>query len=287
MISGLLGQGRFAEAEAQISEHVKLVPRDQRVWNWLGIAQFARKNYHGAALSFAKCAELGSPDLHVLTNLGAARFQCEQLEAARESFAKALELDPTNSRSHLFLARIALHEGKGELAESAFRAAASSPAPDPAALVHYGGYLLQERRLEEARAQLERALALDPAFGSAHLTLGLVLQRLGDKASAQRHLARFKELTEVTVGADRRRMRVSALLRATYRELEEGNVDAALSAALEAVHEGPDFALTHQTVADIYRRLGRNAEAEAAAQRAAELTAAANAEAKRAAGSGQ
>lgn len=284
---GLFTQSRFAEAEAQLSEHVKRAPRDPRVWNWLGVAQFAQKRYQASSVSFGKCVELGSAKLEVLTNLGISQFHSEQLEAARRTFARALELEPTSSRSHLFVARIELHEGNGELAEAAFRAAAASPAPDSTALFHYGAYLLQERRLAEAKAQLERALSLDPSYGSAHFSLGLVLQRLGDSAGAQRHLSQFKTLTEVSLGADRRRLRVTALLRATYRELEDGNAQAALSAALEAASEGPEFAVAHQTVADLYRRLGRISEADAAAARAAELNARAAAEARRAPGSGQ
>lgn len=273
-LQSLFGARRFAEAEGLLTQYVQQAPNEHRVWNWLGVAQFAQKRYAAAATSFTRCAELSPPDLDVLTNLGAAQFLSEQFEPAQRSLKRALERDATNARAHLFLARIALHENDAERAEAAFRAAASSTAPDAVALFHFGMFLLQERRLEEAKAQLERSLALDPNYASAHNTLGLVLQRMGDKAGAQRHLARFKELTEVSVGADRQRMRITALLRATYRELEDGNLEAALSAALEAADLAPQFAVTHQTVADVYRRMGRAAEADAAAQRAAALTAA-------------
>lgn len=271
----LFAQQRFGEAEALLTQYVQHSSGEPRVWNWLGVAQFAQKRYEAAAKSFTRCTELGQPDLDVLTNLGAAQFLSEQFDEARRSLTRALERDPNNARAQLFLARIALHEGDSARAEQCFRAAASSAAPDAVALFHYGVFLLQERRLDEARAQLERSIALDPNYASAHNTLGLVLQRVGDKPGAQRHLARFKELTDVSVGADRQRMRITALLRATYRELEDGNLEAALSAALEAAEQGPQLALAHQTVADVYRRMGRGAEADAAAQRAAALNAAA------------
>ncbi len=274
-MQSLFRERRFAEAEGILTQYLGQARGEHSAWNWLGVAQFSQKRYTAAATSFARCAELSPPTQEVLINLGAAQFLSEQFDPARRTFAKALERDATHSLAQMFLARIALHEGDAARAERAFRAAAESSAPDATALFHFGVFLLQERRLDEARAQLERALALDPNYASAHNTLGLVLQRLGDKPAAQRHLARFKELTEVSVGADRQRMRVSALLRATYRELQDGNLEAALGAALDAVEQGPEFAITHQTAADVYRRMGRKAEADAAAERVAALNAAA------------
>ncbi len=270
-VSALVGQRRFQEAEARATEHLRRAPKDPVAWNLLGIAQFSQKRYHLAADSFAKCDQHGPADAAVRTNLGAAQFLCERIDDARKTFQRALELDAANSRAHLFLARIAQRSDDAATAEKEFRAAVDGPAPDPVALFHFGVFLLSERRLEEAKTALERAVALDPNYGSAHNTLGLVLQRLGDTAGAQRHLKRFKELTELEVGHDRQQMRITALLRATYREIEDGNLEAALSAALEALDEGPQFALVHQTVSDVYRRMGRIAEADAAAKRAAEL----------------
>jgi Tfp pilus assembly protein PilF len=285
--SALIAQRRFQEAEARLGEHLRRAPKDHLAWNLAGIAQFSQKRYHAAAESFAKCDQHGPADAFVRTNLGAAQFLSERIDEARTSFERTLEIDSTNSRARLFLARIAERAGDAATAEKEFRAAVDSPAPDPVALFHFGVFLLAERRHGESKAALERALALDPNYGSAHNTLGLVLQRMGDKAGAQRHLERFKELTEINIGGERRQMRVSALVRASYRELEDGNVEAALSTALEALDEGPQFAVVHQTVSDLYRRMGRTAEAEAAARRAAELTAQANEAARRASGGGQ
>jgi Tfp pilus assembly protein PilF len=268
----LLEARRFAEAEVAYAEYLRRAPNDGEAWNQLGVSQFSRRSYVAAAESFAKADGLGLKSVELLNNLGAAQFLSERTTQARATFERTLAAAPGNSRAHLFLARIAVRDNDNARAESQFRLATAGADPDPAALYHFGAFLLQERRLEEAKAQLERALSLDANYGSAHHSLGLVLRRLGDNAGAARHLARFRELTEIEVGGERQLMRVSAALKACYKELENGNLEAALTSALEAAEHGPQFAVVHQTVADVYRRLGRTAEAEVAARKAKELT---------------
>lgn len=262
---------RFVEAEAAYSEHLRRMPNDGECWNQLGVCQFARRNYAASAVSFAKAEGLGLKTVGLLNNLGVSYFLNERMTEARATFERTLALAPDNSRAHLFLGRIALNDDDAARAEREFKLAVAGEAPDPAAMFHYGTFLLQERRLEEAKAQLEHVLRRDAAYASAHHSLGLVLHRMGDTAGAARHLRRFRELTELEVGPERQMMRVSSALRACYRELENGNLEAALSLALEAVDEGPQFQKVHQTVADVYRRMGRTAEADAAARKASEL----------------
>lgn len=267
----LVEQGRYADAEARLVPYLQRAPSDHAAWNLLGVSQYALKRYHQAVESFSKCASLGPPHAEAFTNLGVAQFLCERHADAKKSFERALQLDEHHSRSQLFLGRIALLAGDVETAERSFRTAVGVALPDPTALFHYGVFLVQERRLVEARAMLQRCIQLDENYGSAHRMLGLVLRRTGDEAGAQRHLQRFVELTEIEVGAERQLMRVTALLRAAYKDIEDGNMEAALAAALEALDIAPKFPIVHQTVSDIYRRLGRTDLAQAAADRAREL----------------
>jgi len=268
----LLAARRFNEAEAAYVEHLRRTPNDGEAWNQLGVCQFSRRNYLAAAESFAKADKLELKSADLLNNLGAAQFLCERTKEARTTFERSLVAAPGNSRAHLFLARIAVRDNDAARAEREFTLAVAGAEPDSAALYHFGAFLLQERRLEEAKTQLERAVHSDATYASAHHSLGLVLRRLGDSAGSARHLARFRELTEVEVGADRQMMRVSAALKACYKELENSNLEAALTLALEAADEGPQFPIVHQTVADVYRRMGRTAEAEVAALKANELS---------------
>ena len=204
-------------------------------------------------------------------NLGVARFELHEHDKARVSFEKAIAFEAQDSRSHLFLARIALARGDAGAAEREFALAVGAQQPDPLAFFHQGVYLFQERRLDEARKALERAVELDPGLPGAHLNLGLVLRRAGDESGAQRHLARFRELSEVLVGEERKSQRVTAHLKAANADIEAGNAAAALQSALAAQQEMPDLPLVHRFLARIYTIQNRPADAARANARADQL----------------
>jgi len=272
----LLAQRRFPEAEAQLKAFLQRSAGDTDAWNLLGVIQFSQKNYHDSANSFGRATQFGEAPVDLLTNWGAALLLSERLADARAALSRAVKLDAENSRAHMLLGRVAVFENDIATAEREFRAAIKPVQVDSGALLHYGVFLFQERRLAEARAMLERCVMLDPTMAVAHNYLGLTLQRLGETAGAQEHLRRFREMTEIEVGEQRMLMRVSSALRAAQREIADGNLEAALSAALDAVEHGAQFPVVHQTLADVYRRMGRTAEADAALAQAQELSKAAS-----------
>ena len=180
----LLAAGRTRDAEAMYEQLVQLAPSDGSLWNALGGGRFAQKDYLDAIPAFRRAHELLPSNLTVLDNLGCSYFNAQQLDAARETFQKSVEVAPSAPRSHTFLGRIAALPGDASTAESEFQLAVGSPQVDSLAPFHYGLHLFQERRLEDAARAFEYALRLDPEFASAHMNLGLVLQRRGDMARA-------------------------------------------------------------------------------------------------------
>lgn len=268
----LLAAGRTRDAEAMYEQLVQLAPSDGSLWNALGGARFAQKDYLDAIPAFRRAHELLPSNLTVLDNLGCSYFNAQQLDAARETFQKSVEVAPSAPRSHTFLGRIAALRGDASTAESEFQLAVGSPQVDSLAPFHYGLHLFQERRLEDAARAFEYALRLDPEFASAHMNLGLVLQRRGDMARAEFHMARFRELTEPVLAEDRRRIRVGALLRDVQREFEAANLDAALGFALDAAREAPEAPVVHSTLARLYQLKGRHDDAQRELELARKLT---------------
>lgn len=105
-----------------------------------------------AALGAGAEAAQSSPKAAMLEQAGWAALQAGQARAAAEAFREAIALDPKNARLHL---------GAGTAA-------------------------FLDRRDEDARALLERALALDPSLTRARAQLAQVLRRSGDLADAIR-----------------------------------------------------------------------------------------------------
>lgn len=272
----LFAAARYEEAEPHFLTATRLAPKDAGAWNALGTARHAQKHWPTAIEAFERARVLAPNEPQVLVNLAVCRFELQELETAATLFTRALELAPAESRAHLFLARIAVLQGDDARAEREFASATSMAAPDPVALLHQGIFFLQARRLDEARKALERLVALDPNLPGGWLNLGLVLQKQGKKEEARTHLARFRELSELLVGEERLRMRVTALLKASNTDLEGGRLDAALSSALAARDLAPNAPIVHQFLAHIYQLQGRRADAQAAANKAKELEGAVN-----------
>jgi len=80
-------------------------------------------------------------------------------------------------------------DGTGERLDRQFRAALAEHPKDVALRLNYGHFLLGERRFDEAREQLEAALALDGQNPLGHLGLGLAAYELSEYQAA---LERFE-----------------------------------------------------------------------------------------------
>lgn len=102
-------------------------------------------------------------------------------ENSRPSIQKALEIDPTLGEAYTMLGvHLAVHELVWEAAECAFRRGIELSPGSPDVRTRYAAWLLDPNiRLDEARAQLELALELDPLSAVVHGYLGhhLIFQR--------------------------------------------------------------------------------------------------------------
>jgi Flp pilus assembly protein TadD len=255
----LFATGRFRDAEVVAEALTRAKPDDASIWSLLGNARFAQKDYEPAAAAFERALAIQPKERVILDNLGCSYFLSQHLDQARAAFERSLTTDADGSRAHSFLARIAALRDDSATAEREFEASIRAKNVDSLAPFHFGLYLMQERRIEDASKQFEHALRVDPDFAGAHMNLALALQRRGDPARADFHMRRFRELTEAELSDDRKRLRVTALLRDVQREYEASNIDAALALALEAARVAPEAPVVHQTLSRLYQLKG-NAE---------------------------
>lgn len=145
----------------------------------------------------AKAAEtsqtLGSDDWY---DLGVDLELACATEDAKRAYRSALELDSTNADAHINLGRLLHEEGQSKRAETHYRRA-FSVTPDNAIAVYNLGTALQDQgRLKEASDAYEEAVRLVPDFADAHYNLAQLHEKLGNRATALQHLARYKALTK-------------------------------------------------------------------------------------------
>jgi tetratricopeptide (TPR) repeat protein len=100
-------------------------------------------------------------------------------EQAIAAYEKAAQLNPTDTASQVNLATAYLEEGKVADAERCFRWVLTIE-ESAAAYNGLGLVAIQRQDPAAARAQFERAMALDPGLVEAQLNLGLIYKMGGD-----------------------------------------------------------------------------------------------------------
>lgn len=214
------------------------------------------------------------------TRYGSALIDQGRYEEAAAVLVPLADADPFDLDVLILAARAELRQGD---------AAAAARRLDPAlgAIRSYGlvaGLLvraevaLAEGNPGRARALYEEVLAIDDALSAreAYVGLGQALQQLGEEALARETFARLDALERGNTRFVADRQQAHQRLRAVVDAWEAGDAEAA-APHLDALLGGgaETLSLEERRVIDeyaeaVYRRLGRTADADAAATRVAE-----------------
>jgi tetratricopeptide (TPR) repeat protein len=226
----------------------------------------------------------GIDKLRLRARCRAALGEAEAAVAAARAATAARPRDPL-PQVELALALLALHPAK--VAEALPPLAhAAELRPDRGEYAYLAGaVLLDDEQVAKARPLLERAVAVDGRRAAPRLALAQALIDSGAAARARDVLAPVPEL-ELTADEAERGRKLSARLasqfrglppdvRAAYRRaaglLAEELAGQAVMAAEELVRGRPGFAAAHTLLALAHLKLGNDARAFAALQRAGEL----------------
>ncbi len=248
-------QGDPAEAERLFERGTALAPGDARAHAlfaqyWLSRGQVARADYLSArALSLdPECTEALVAQGRILAARG-------RIPEAEQALVKAVRVAPASVEAHyqlgvLFYRRLAHPEavreleqvaarrpddaraygylaqsyealGQAEKAEAAYRRgleANEGPFSDSFLDYSYGRFLLKERRLDESRAHLDRAVALHPLDRAVRYERAKLSLALGECAAAREDAERALSLRDPGPVLD---LQVYYLLATVYRRLGE------------------------------------------------------------------
>lgn len=123
----------------------------------------------------------------------------------------------------------------------------------PGAHARLGEVLLSQGEPERARAAFTEELALDPDEFTSNLNLGMLAKQDQDYAAARRYLERALKTRPNDPGVRYQMANV---------DLATGNPEQALHALEALIAESPDFAEAHATLATAYYRLNRRADGD-------------------------
>jgi predicted O-linked N-acetylglucosamine transferase (SPINDLY family) len=219
--------GDLASARAAFERARALAPEDARAVSNLANVAAAEGDLERAVALYEEALSLRPEAPKTLANLAALLDRLGRSDEAHEAATKALELDPTAASAAVTVSR-AIGRAEGAAAALAFlesRSACRGPlvegekgtrlleldrvvearahleravavSPDNATLIaSLGACLRRLDRFSDAIEILRRALALAPDLRTAHLSLGMCLREVGEATDAVAHLATAERLS--------------------------------------------------------------------------------------------
>ena len=182
---------------------------DRERWNDYGIGMLLQGDLAAAGGAFAQVMALDPGYADGFVNAGRVLVREGDHDAAMPFLERAIGLDPGLAAGHYFLALALKARGRYDEALDHLRTAAERYPRDRVVRNQIGRILFLKRHHEEAVAEFERTLRIDPEDLTAHYNLMLSFRALGDEAREQVHEAlytRFKadESSQAITGPYRR-----------------------------------------------------------------------------------
>lgn len=211
-------QGNLREAEQYLKEAVRLNPGFKEAYYWLGRTLYEVGKLQEAEETWGKVLELDPFNSQARRFLdrtqqekkygrkamrsfqgGYERYEKGNYQEAIEFFKEAIVENPAFSEAHEYLARCYYRLGRTKeyVAEREKVASLLSAPEDKAWYAYNTGYeLFSWGDKEKAKTWLEQAIAINDAFGEAHLLLGEIYGEQGEWSRALSHYLKAKDNLE-------------------------------------------------------------------------------------------
>lgn len=228
-------------------------PKDAPAWMWLGVVCLAQDRPEEAADALDRAAKLAPDDMDVLYHRGRAH-----LLVSKNSYAKMFKTGPKSWRVHQVLAQANSEADRPMDAVAEYQAAIKDAPEQPGLHVELGTEYWKMGKMEEAEAEFQRELSIDPHSLLATYKLGS-LRVMTAKA------AEGKPLIESALRQDPK------LKEAYYylgrAEMQLGNDNAAVDSFKKAIAVISDPDIIEQAwyqLAMVYRRMHRTEDSQRA-----------------------
>lgn len=272
-------QGKHADAAQTLRAALRLNPDYLPARLKLGDSLFAAGRLDESNATYSEVIRKWPEAAEAYYGLGRISAARGDLAAARESYRKACEMFPQYGAAHYALAQVDRKLGKREESDHELSLNEKTrtlvpPVEDPlrdalraldlAAESHLerGVELEQAGRLDDAIAETERALQLDPKLVMAHANLIILYGRAGNPKKAEEHY-------QAAV-----RLNPNQFADAPYNYglvlMKEGRLEEAGQAFRRALEINPSFAEASNDLGYLLERQGNLAEAIAEYKKAVE-----------------
>ena len=185
-------RGGASAAARALMHGVESLPHSPELWNALSVAQIEEEDFMAAERSARRALELDPVSAEAHNNHGVVQVQTGQEHLALASFERALELDPRFVAALRNRAGLLSQLQRVDAAIGAWDGVLRVDSGYAVAYAGKGALMVRAGRFQEARENLERALALGSRDPSVALHLALIEAAVGDSSIAERMIAALR-----------------------------------------------------------------------------------------------
>lgn len=191
-----LGHGDWAKVE--LTKLAGLQPGIALYPYWLGRIEYDAQNYQKAIVDFQRAIALDGHMARAHDSLGLCYFYLNQNALAEKEFRQAIALESSEDAfrpwPHLNLAIELEFTGHLDAAAAELERALALDPAFPQAQFELGNVLEHMEQPAEAKAAFAEAARLDPTYPEPHVALARLLRREGDRAGSEREVEIYKRL---------------------------------------------------------------------------------------------
>jgi tetratricopeptide (TPR) repeat protein len=187
----LVHEGNYAQAIQRLEQATRLLPKEARAWNHLGLAYHSAGRFSDAIKAYQQALALDRNLSVGHFNLGSLYLDQTNLPSAVLELTSYTGLQPNAASGWIKLGTAQLRARQPDAGEKSFRQALKLNPHLPEAWNGLGLVQIQRRRYEEAALQFKAALHEQPGYTPALLNLAIVAhQYLNNRAFA---LQKYRE----------------------------------------------------------------------------------------------
>jgi tetratricopeptide (TPR) repeat protein len=240
----LIAAGNLARAEAEITQLLKAQPNAAVVHAVNGTLQASKRDTAAARKAFERALELSPGFLEALAGLTYLDLAAKAPAQAIARLEQEIARQPTKAEPWGLMARAQFAAGDQAKAEQALRRAVTIDPRFTPGYAMLAELYMQQKRLDQARAEFEGIAQRDPSAVGARTMVGILLEAQGKRDEARKSY-------EATVSGSKDAPAASNNLAYIYAE-QGTNLDVALELATAAKRGLPDDPGVDDTIGWVY-----------------------------------
>jgi tetratricopeptide (TPR) repeat protein len=247
--NSLFSRGNYKKAIWCWNKTLQLEPTHPQINYRIAQGHWADGNYERARHFFIAHLRTEPGDVEVILDFGLFLLECREIDAAREKFNRILELSPGFAPAYLYLAEIALNEGKYEEAQRNCKFAIENDYQLVGPRYRLAQCLMLTGESAKAADYLRREMELSPEDPEILLSMGSMLLQLNEIESAINCVLQVIDADENNVRAYHY-LALASIMRDEYTNAIDF-FDQALKIAPKSAEILSDAAQAHLAINDI------------------------------------